>query len=550
MSLPIGSASSRLRPKGMWMVSVISVALLGAAWQVGCRARAADAATEEEPAAAEAIAPDAPELRTAEIWMGAYMGESKIGYQCISMFPDSVDAANKVDPVVLGEDASKTTVKVIPDWYTGEQVQVVRATGIQRMQMMGRTVEQTTELNEYRTPDGQMLAMVFRMSSAGMHQRMIATFDKDKIRYVQSTQQDEKTGEVDIPEGADFRDPEYGFKVENPEPGQTLVYHQFMPLLLRIVKFEATVVGPEEIEMDGKQVRAIRYEHKSDIISQTSWVDEHGDPLKTVAAIMDLRFVREAPEVAKTMEGPGGYVPSPDLVAKLQLTVDKPIEKPREVRLMRARIGRIARESLILSDERQTVTETTKEPDGTYSALYEVRTLDPPATALQLPIDDPAMAEYLKPTTHIQSTDQRLVDQARQIVGDEKDSLKAAQAIARWVSMTMRTRADIGLVRSALEVLESKEGVCRDYAALYAGLARAVGLPTRFVSGIVYWKSGFFYHAWDETYVGEWVTFDSTVAPGYPVDATHIKFSEGDVSDMVEMVPIIGALKLDIEEVQ
>src|SRR5947209_1869987 len=78
--------------------------------------------------------------------------------------------------------------------------------------------------------------------------------------------------------------------------------------------------------------------------------------------------------------------------------------------------------------------------------------------------------------------------------------------------------------------------VCLDYATLYAALARAAGVPTRLCAGIVYAQGKFYYHAWAESYVGQWVAFDPTLYdPEQPVayvDATHIKFAQGDVTGM------------------
>jgi hypothetical protein len=44
------------------------------------------------------------------------------------------------------------------------------------------------------------------------------------------------------------------------------------------------------------------------------------------------------------------------------------------------------------------------------------------------------------------------------------------------------------------------------------------------------------------------MAFDATVAPGYPVDATHIKFAEGDVGSMIDMISVIGTIGIEIEE--
>jgi len=105
-----------------------------------------------------------------------------------------------------------------------------------------------------------------------------------------------------------------------------------------------------------------------------------------------------------------------------------------------------------------------------------------------------------------------------------------------------------GVRIEALDVLREPVGMCRDYAVLYAALARAAGLPTRVCAGIVYFRDRFYYHAWAESYAaGRWVPVDGTVAPGF-ADASHIKFAQGDGATMYGATKIIGRLRAEVLE--
>lgn len=58
--------------------------------------------------------------------------------------------------------------------------------------------------------------------------------------------------------------------------------------------------------------------------------------------------------------------------------------------------------------------------------------------------------------------------------------------------------------------LESGSGICFDYAALFAALLRAEGIPTRMLIGTVLPEN--LYHAWNSVYLdGEWVWMDTTL---------------------------------------
>ena len=91
-----------------------------------------------------------------------------------------------------------------------------------------------------------------------------------------------------------------------------------------------------------------------------------------------------------------------------------------------------------------------------------------------------------------------------------------------------------------------KAGDCNEHAVLFAGLARAAGLPTRIVAGTVYLDGRFLYHAWNEVWVDHrWVSIDSALNQ-FPADVTHIKFLEGGPEAHVALVSLIGRLRLDI----
>jgi hypothetical protein len=58
---------------------------------------------------------------------------------------------------------------------------------------------------------------------------------------------------------------------------------------------------------------------------------------------------------------------------------------------------------------------------------------------------------------------------------------------------------------------KSKKGICYDFASLFAGMLRSVGIPTKLVKGYTEGIKG--YHAWNEVYISsldKWVTIDTT----------------------------------------
>ena len=89
-------------------------------------------------------------------------------------------------------------------------------------------------------------------------------------------------------------------------------------------------------------------------------------------------------------------------------------------------------------------------------------------------------------------------------------------------------------------------GDCNEHAVLWAALARAGGLPARVVAGAVYANGAFFYHAWDEAWLGSsWVSVDPAFDQ-MPADATHIKLIEGGPETHAALISIIGRLGIEV----
>ena len=75
--------------------------------------------------------------------------------------------------------------------------------------------------------------------------------------------------------------------------------------------------------------------------------------------------------------------------------------------------------------------------------------------------------------------------------------------------------------------------------------ARAAGIPARTVVGVVYLRGAFYYHAWSEVWLGQWISVDS-VLDQFPADVTHIKFLEGDIDRQIDILELIGKLKIKV----
>lgn len=154
------------------------------------------------------------------------------------------------------------------------------------------------------------------------------------------------------------------------------------------------------------------------------------------------------------------------------------------------------------------------------------------------------LGEYMRPEPLVDSGAPEITAAAVEITADEKDAAKAAALINDWVFRNIKKEGTAS-VPNALDVLKTRSGDCNEHSALYAALARAAGIPTKTVSGTIYIDGRFYYHAWNEVYVGKWVAVDSAFGQ-MPADATHIKLIEGNLSDTSRIMKAVGKINLNI----
>ena len=189
----------------------------------------------------------------------------------------------------------------------------------------------------------------------------------------------------------------------------------------------------------------------------------------------------------------------------------------------------------------------------------------------QLPHEDtPDLHIYLQPSAYLEVNAPEVQALAHQAVGDEKNPLKAAHRIEKFVRGYI-TKKDLNIgFGSAEETAKSCEGDCTEHAVLCAALGRAMGLPTRCVVGFGYLPPGdseptvanavdrdtglFAFHMWAEAWIGpdEWLPMDAAL-DGF--DVGHIAITKSaleEVNPIVDLnTPVLSMMEsLKIEVVK
>ncbi len=321
--------------------------------------------------------------------------------------------------------------------------------------------------------------------------------------------------------------------------GDEIRFTQYQPTLGKTVTAVSRVKDIELRQIQGVKTRVYLIETtlKEMGVTSKSLISADGEVLQTQVGGM-FTMLLEDEKLAKSIDYRS------DIILSSVIRPKKRITNPTAVRKMKVKINGIKDRSLLVGSDRQ---KYVFEPDG--SALLTVSVEDLSGIDIpKIPLKGSDFANELRPTLFIQSNNPEIVKVARGIVGEERDAFKASTRIVNWVYKNLKKRFSASF-SNALDVLASGSGDCTEHSVLYVALARAVGLPAREVSGIVYatGEHGFYYHQWAEAYVGEWIAVDPTRDQAQ-ADATHIKFVSGDLFSQARLINLVGVLGIEILE--
>jgi transglutaminase-like putative cysteine protease len=208
---------------------------------------------------------------------------------------------------------------------------------------------------------------------------------------------------------------------------------------------------------------------------------------------------------------------------------------PRDTMTMRVRLGGGALGGLDVDGGRQRLHSDTltvlRETDTQLQSRY------------RLPDTDSTHRNDLQPDLLITSGDRRIVRQAIMVAGAERDPGSVAATLVHWVAGTVRPeRSDA--IPMATEVLARRRGDCNEHVVLFVALARALGLPARPVAGLLLLNGRYYYHAWAEVFLGDWVAVDPTFDQ-FPADVAHVRLVLGGFAWPTDLTPRVGRLTLD-----
>jgi len=303
----------------------------------------------------------------------------------------------------------------------------------------------------------------------------------------------------------------------------------FDPSIMAQRPVEVSVVGRETIVLDGRKWDALKVKTIFAGSEIFAWIGPEGERLKE-EGFMGLRMVKATEEDARI-----GIQSQPedDITEVASVPSNKVLSEPTELVYLKVKIDGIDPEGLDLNSGRQHLTDSVLE--------VSLESVEPRQVGKPGQFD-----AYLEAGPFIQSDHPKVRALAGQIVGQESEDVEKARRILDWVYQSLEKCATVS-VPNALDTLKIGAGDCNEHAMLLAALLRAAEIPAKVCVGLVYIRGRFYYHAWNELYLGAWITADALMGQ-MPADVTHIKFVEGALDRQAEMLRVIGQVKLEVLE--
>jgi hypothetical protein len=372
-------------------------------------------------------------------------------------------------------------------------------------------------------PDGQPLGFSARTRMSSMDSTVDGHADGTGHYLVTTTVGGQtRTSLMDWPSGALLAEGQRLAAVAaGRAAGGSYRLREFDPSSQQVVDVRVDILGDETVALPGG---AMRLSHQRQTLALVHghqlldlWVDDRGIARKGLMSLLGQTLEMLACDRTCAL------APNQPVDMLRTATVESPRLLPAYVRSMpmRYRIhvsGGIGQPFIDTDEQRVTAL-------GGDDWMIDVGNARPGRQAPPQPSDR-------EPNAWLQSDAPAIRRLAIKAVGGAHNDLQRMRRLREFVSDYISAHGlDVGYA-SALEVLDSRQGDCTEYAVLLAAMARAQGIPARVVSGMVYAdrfagaSRQFIPHEWVQAWVeGRWQSFDAALRH---FDSTHLALSSGD----------------------
>jgi hypothetical protein len=168
---------------------------------------------------------------------------------------------------------------------------------------------------------------------------------------------------------------------------------------------------------------------------------------------------------------------------------------------------------------------------------------------------------FLSSSVYLDTDDLLIQKLAKKGKGKAKTSQEIANKLTKFVFRYMSNKNyEVGFA-TASEVARSKAGDCTEHSILLAALGRALGIPSRVVTGLVYadefedQKDVLVYHMWTQFYIDDqWLNLDSALGldkcPADRITFSVDSLEEDTIASVLPLMELINNLKVTVQTVE
>jgi Transglutaminase-like superfamily len=314
------------------------------------------------------------------------------------------------------------------------------------------------------------------------------------------------------------------------KPGDEFSLNVFNPVSMSSEPVIIKVIGKENILNMGIQKNSMKVAIQYQGATQLAWIGENGEVIREKGL---LGFSLEKTTRKNALFGLLAES-SQDLTEIASVKSNIIFENPLKLERIKVEISGINTKDVHIESGRQVL------KDNVLIIQKEDLTKLPDVINNMNTIPD----RFVKPEPFIESDHPKILNLVEKIVTEDDTPLEKANKLMTWVHKNIEKRPVLSLP-DALATLINKVGDCNEHAVLLTALLRAAGIPARIEAGLVYLNGRFYYHAWNLLYIGNWITADSLFGQ-LPADVTHIRFSSGTMQQQLDIMHIIGKVRLKI----
>lgn len=433
-------------------------------------------------------------------WMNIFQGETKIGY-------------------------SRSQFRKTGSGYT------VKESALMKINTMGMAQEIRVSTEAQLNPDLSLNEFSFQMHSGRFEFRARGKMNGLRMTLETGTGQDMKTSEIRLKKppllAAGLYD---ALAAAELPPGAETSFYIFDPATMGQRPVKIRSLGNEQVQTpEGKiMARAVEVDFKG--MKQKAWLDADGQVLRE-EGMLGIRLEKTTRSGALD-EIP--LEPGQDLTFTASVPVSVTFPEPDALQKLVLEIDGIQFEGLSLAGGRQKLKghhlTIEKESIGNGSEI--------PVKAA------PGIERYLQSSPFVQADHPDIAALSRKLTAGIRSPLEKVRVLQDWVHRNIEKKP-VFSVPDAVSTLKARTGDCNEHAVLMAALARAAGIPAQIEAGLVYLKGRFYYHAWNRFYLGKWITADALFGQ-LPADVTHIRLSEGEMEEQLDLIGVIGKIQLKV----